>query len=334
MYCKILPPPPRLRCLPGPSAYSGKFCGDRLGFFQVISSPDENILTVWPLKRQLDAAGGSRRKNSPRLVSVSGNKIICSPEDNDCLAMNQQGFCSHTIATAITKDVLDTYVLSIRRKEETLSQIATKNLSPNVGKKKKGDTRKRRRSRSRVQQLPQQQQQQQLPQQLLPLQQQQQPQQPQEQPQQPLPLPLPLPQPQQQQQQRPPRGRRESIPIHRSQGDRRGPKPAPASSVSGNDSYKLLKRTGKVTLCVGCWATNLKETERYVLQRKEQVWYPHSNDDGSESWRLSAKKNVYYHPSLCCVTSRNINFMSSLIDSSGVHIDEEVNDLLNNLGVD
>ena len=122
--------------------------------FQVLLSPSEDVMMVWPLRRQLEAVGDSIRNNCPRLVSISRDKIVCSPEAKDCLRMNQKGYCSHTLATSISRHVFETYVLSIQRKEPSLSKIPTKNLSPNVGKMKNSKVRIRKRKHSWSQQSP------------------------------------------------------------------------------------------------------------------------------------------------------------------------------------
>ena len=129
-------------------------------------SPSSDIFSVWPSKRQLT---DGQRKNIPRLVNLVGNRILCSQEGEKCPAMDIQGFCSHTVTTALHQKRFNSYLTTIKRKTENLTSIATKGVSPNVGKKGK-DTRKRKRAptkKQREEQEKQSQQQQQQQQQKL-----------------------------------------------------------------------------------------------------------------------------------------------------------------------
>ena len=78
----------------------------------------------------------------------------------------------------------------------------------------------------------------------------------------------------------------------------------------------------------------MKSTETYVFKRKERTWFPYENEHGIESWRISAKKNVYYHagdPS--CVKNRNSNFSPDLIDYTSVELNDAVQNILIDFGV-
>ena len=85
--------------------------------------------------------------------------------------------------------------------------------------------------------------------------------------------------------------------------------------------------------CIGSGAKNLKQTETYVIKRNEQDWYPNVIDDGTQCWRLSAKKSVYYHPKKNCIIMRNNSFKSFMVDFTSVENTEDIQHILIDLDV-
>ena len=97
--------------------------------------------------------------------------------------------------------------------------------------------------------------------------------------------------------------------------------------------YELVKRQGKIDFCIGCGKTGMKGTESHVFKRSEKIWFPHESEHGIYSWRISGKKNVYYHPRKSCVTRRNANFSANLINCDSVKGNEGVGDILHDFGL-
>ena len=96
----------------------------------------------------------------------------------------------------------------------------------------------------------------------------------------------------------------------RPQGSRMSAKPNPPNCIN---KYFVKKRSGKVSVCIGCHENTLSR-EEFVLCRAEADWYPHLNDDGSSSWHLSTREsNRYYHINISCLRRRNILFHPSMV---------------------
>ena len=90
---------------------------------KVSLTPSGNTVTVWPLNRQL-----VNRENLPHTITITNHRIQC----RDCPNFKNLG-------------TFDSYVHTLRKKDETLTKVASKMIDPNAGKKKPTHVRKRKR---------------------------------------------------------------------------------------------------------------------------------------------------------------------------------------------